>query len=188
MMTDHAGNFIDGDDAPLMCAGGNSERAVRFITNVKMETDGEHGLEDLRWWPGVMDAVFHAGEIEAGSGDFFREGKHEVLMPGDFPVRIGCFVEGDGLDGDGGGRKMSGADQLSGDVERGLADGGMIQQASFAGSSGLEKFGPQLIASSPRKLDAHQGEAIFFKAAHAPYFETTLPSNFSRAVWMSGSL
>lgn len=56
--------------------------------------------------------VLDRGQIETRCGHRSGEGKHQVLMPGDFPVGRRCLVEGDGLDGDGSFAQETGFDQF----------------------------------------------------------------------------
>jgi hypothetical protein len=86
-------------DAKDVSAGGYAEGAVRSVAVVKVQSDGDQTGENGGGRSGEVDAVFEAWEFESRSVDPSRERKHEVLMPGDFPIDGGGFVEGDRLNG-----------------------------------------------------------------------------------------
>lgn len=56
-------------------------------------------------------------------------------MPGDFPIRAGVFVEGDGLDGDGGGREVG---EVFAQAGGGAGDDGFVEKAAAPSEVGME--------------------------------------------------
>lgn len=119
---DHVGNCRGFQDSQKMGGGANPERAVGVITVIQMETHREELLENPGGRPCVVDALFDGRDRESGRGDAFCEGKHQVLMPCDLPIRGGCFIESDGLDRNGARGKMAGCDEIMFEVPRGFAN------------------------------------------------------------------
>ena len=120
------------ENAEEVAGGGDAEGAVGVIAVVDVEADGQEVFNNGAGRPGVVDAVFFGGQIEAGGGDGTRERKHHVLMPGDFPVRARGFVEGDGLDGGGVVGQVAGGGEFATKLDDDVADNGKIETAAGA--------------------------------------------------------
>jgi len=65
-----------------------------------VQADGEHVFEDVGWRLNVEDVCLDRPWSEALRFDAFLDGDGHVLMPGNFPVGAGDFVEEDAADGD----------------------------------------------------------------------------------------
>lgn len=89
VLRDDAGDFIRGDGAEPMSAGRNPERAVGGVAIVEVEADGEEFVEGGVGRLGEVVSVLDGGAAVSGGLGCVCDGKHEVLMPGDFPVGDG---------------------------------------------------------------------------------------------------
>ena len=65
--------------------------------------------------------------------------KHQVLVPGDFPVGGGRFVESDGLDGHCVFREVAGEREFALESECGVPDDRVVEQAAFTSAVFLEQ-------------------------------------------------
>ena len=124
---DGIGNFSTAKDAVAVGARRDAQRTIGLAAVVKMKAHGEKVLEDCARWARIVDAVFYRGQIELWSRDPAGERKHQILVPGDLPVRAGGFVESDRLKGDGGFRNDHIFGELSDQIPSGFRDRGIIQ-------------------------------------------------------------
>jgi hypothetical protein len=136
---DLPGNRGGLNDSGKMGPWGDSKRAVCGLTVVEMEPDGEKLAKHGLWGAGVVDTLLEGGEIEIFRSDLSRERKHQILMLRYFPIG-GCgFVESNGLDGDCICGEVAAGDEFAFESEGGFPDGGVVEEAAFAGAVILEQ-------------------------------------------------
>ena len=101
MFGDHFRNPGRRQNARAMCARGDPEWAVGGVAIIQMQADGEKSVQDESGGACEVDALLDGREFESPLSHFSCERKHQVLMPGYFPVGRRGFIECDRLDGNG---------------------------------------------------------------------------------------
>ena len=173
------------DDAGAVGAGRNPQRAVGGVAVVEMESDGEKRAQYRLGRSRVVNALFDGGEVESVGCYFSGERKHQVLVPGDFPVGGGGFVESDGLDGDRACREMAGGGEFVFERDGGLADCWMIEQTAFSGRSVPKKAVAESVESFSGDTGWNDAAAVVFEI-HLP--TARLNSSSVRHIFGSASI
>jgi hypothetical protein len=121
-------DFVGGEDTAIVSAGEEADGAVVAEAVVEVEAEGEHGFEDVARGLDVGDAFFEGPGSVAGKVVAGVDGDGEILVPGDFPVGAGEFVEKDAADGEGMRAEVRG-DEGEGFVgDREVVDGAMAEE------------------------------------------------------------
>ena len=71
----------------------HTHRSILLGARIEMDAEREHMLEDFNRRLYVRDAGFLAPRSVTGNIVALRSGYRQVLVPNDFPVRLGSLVE-----------------------------------------------------------------------------------------------
>ena len=91
---------LRGKAAEAMRPIDDAHRSILCATRIEMNADRQHLLENLDRWLHVWHAGLVCPSAIARDIDAVLRGHGQVLMPDDFPVRVGRFIEEEGANGE----------------------------------------------------------------------------------------